>query len=334
MVFLAPATTTAQALELARKSSALKVRTQVIIRWVLWLTRPGGPSSRWAMTGLLPVQRDERMLHILRTGPDEVVPQELLAGAVHARTEAEAQAMAEAFEHGREGYARTRVGRPDDATVAAAGNHLGAWAQPEADEGDVAGPSADRLEIDVADAEEEARARQALSEASALALRKARHAASERIVGMPGVLGAAERFRRLQRAHETVSAYGFGDGDVSALTLAEAELKTEFTVVAGACKRNPASNVIAAFATTPIATTIVATTPVATQFSNPRCNLYACCAGLMPQNVKDTLWAAVLKSVHGEDPHHNWHVALLDAMCAQYEGAVSDIDSSCSNSCQ
>jgi hypothetical protein len=99
VVFLAPATTTAQALELARKSSALKVRTQVVIRWVLWLTRPGGPSSRWAMTGLLPVQRDERMLHILRTGPEEVVPEELLAGAVHARTEAEAQAMAEAFEH-------------------------------------------------------------------------------------------------------------------------------------------------------------------------------------------------------------------------------------------
>jgi hypothetical protein len=308
------------------------VRTQVVIRWVLWLTRPGGPSSRWAMTGLLPVQRDERMLHVLRNGPEEVVPEELLAGAVHARTEAEAQAMAEAFEHGREGYARTRVGRPDDATVAAAGNHLGAWAQPEADEGDVAGPSGDRLDIDAADAEQMARALQALSEASALAQRKARHAASERIVGMAGVLGAAERFRRLQHAHETFSAYGFGDGDVSALTLAEAELQTEFTLVTGACKNNPASNAIATYASTPVATTPVATTPVATQFSNPRCNYCACCAGLMPQNVKDTLWAAVLKAVHGEDPEHNWHAALLDAMIAQSEGGFSDIDSSCSNS--
>jgi hypothetical protein len=44
----------------------------------------------------------------------------------------------------------------------------------------------------------------------------------------------------------------------------------------------------------------------------------------MSQSVKDTLWTAVLEAVHGEDSNHDWHEALVDAMCAQYEGGFPD----------
>ena len=127
VVFVAPASTPEQAKELARKSTALQVRSQVVIRWVLWLTRAGGASERWPKE-LVQVQRDQRMLHVLHNGPAMTVPEQLLTGALHARDETEAQTMAAAFDRGREGYARTRVGREEDPAVHGGESPLEAWA--------------------------------------------------------------------------------------------------------------------------------------------------------------------------------------------------------------
>ena len=129
-------------MELARKSKALQVRSQVAIRWSLWLTRPGGAAGRWETYGLAPPRRDERMLHILRDGPAEAVPMELLATAVHARDEAEAQTLAATFERGRDGYARTRAGREEDPVAPIGAEPFGVWALPEVRGG--AGPGLDR----------------------------------------------------------------------------------------------------------------------------------------------------------------------------------------------
>ena len=133
---MAPAETPEQALELARKSPALKVRWQPVARWVAHLVRAGGASDRWAAAGLLPVQQDRQMLDVLRAREDGVPP-EVLAGALHARDEAEAQAMLRAFGQGREGYAGTRTGRPEDPAVRPGAAPLAAWAA----EGDRAPPA-------------------------------------------------------------------------------------------------------------------------------------------------------------------------------------------------
>lgn len=88
----------------------------------------------------MPVRRSDSMLHVLRDGPQEAVPDALLSGALHARDEAEAQTFTATFERGREGYARTRAGGVDDPGVRPGTEKLSTWGDADVeDAADAAG---------------------------------------------------------------------------------------------------------------------------------------------------------------------------------------------------
>ena len=133
-MLIAPVKTAEELKETCRKSSALHVRSQPVIRWALFLTRNEGAAQRIAASGLTPPQLNHDMLQVLHSRPDGP-PEVLVQNAVHASTEDEAEAILNAFHGDREGYAAARAGRPEDPAADVAEEPLAAWTVPDASTG-------------------------------------------------------------------------------------------------------------------------------------------------------------------------------------------------------
>ena len=115
VMFVAPASSRAEALELAQKAPALRVRPRVVERWARFLTRPD-IAERWrAARGGRPVVLNEPLLYQLgTTGQEFVVPPALLQRALHATNMDQANIVLDAFNRERQGYAAARTGHADD----------------------------------------------------------------------------------------------------------------------------------------------------------------------------------------------------------------------------
>ena len=123
VMFVAPAATPEDLRRLAAQTRCLTVRPRVIALWAEYLA----PRHR--------VQLDAGFMGVLRDMADHV-PDVLVDTALHAQDEAEAEELAETFERGRAGYARTRHGNEEVAAAAAAAADAPGGAEDEGDDGD------------------------------------------------------------------------------------------------------------------------------------------------------------------------------------------------------
>ena len=128
-MFVAPAATREQALELAKQAPALRVRPRVLERWARFLTREDN-AERWKIArGGVPAQLNVPLLHRLGKDPAEyVVPHEqVLQHALHATNFEQAHIVLDAFNRERQGYAATRSGHADDPANDAGAPELPEW---------------------------------------------------------------------------------------------------------------------------------------------------------------------------------------------------------------
>ena len=112
VMFVAPAKTKEEALALAAKAKALRVRPHVLARWARFLVTYGQSNLHPEYkTGL-----NDAMLEWCDKQPPDavVVPPAVLRADVHCSTNEQAKIILHTWQRNREGYAKTRSGHADD----------------------------------------------------------------------------------------------------------------------------------------------------------------------------------------------------------------------------
>lgn len=132
VMFVAPAATREEALELAQRAPALRVRPRVIERWVRFLTGTD-QGQRWAeVRGGAPAVINQDMMRFLNSQRDDfVLPEPVLRRALHATNADQARLLLDAFNRDRAGYAATRSGHADDPAQQDDGDDVAEWALPD-----------------------------------------------------------------------------------------------------------------------------------------------------------------------------------------------------------
>ena len=146
VMFVAPARSREQALQLAAKAKALTVRPHVLARWARFLVEQGQSNLFPELHGeqqsvpqppaAVPPGLNQGMLEWCDRHPAgaAVVPPQALQGAVHTNSNEQARIVLHMFNRGREGYASTRAGHADDPNAGDATAPLADWELPEDEE--------------------------------------------------------------------------------------------------------------------------------------------------------------------------------------------------------
>ena len=131
-MFVAPARSREEALQLAAHAKALNVRPHVLARWARFLVRSGQSKLFPELHGANALQPNDAMLEWCDRQPAGavLVPPAALQGAVHTTNLEQARLVLHMFNRGREGYASTRAGHADDPDGADPDAALAAWDLP------------------------------------------------------------------------------------------------------------------------------------------------------------------------------------------------------------
>ena len=133
-MFVAPAQSREQALQLAANAKALSVRPHVLGRWARFLVQHGQSKLFPELHGdqqcdAPQVELNQGMLEWCDQQPAGavVVPPQVMTGAVHTNSNEQARIILHMFNRGREGYANTRTGHADDPHDGDTSAALAAW---------------------------------------------------------------------------------------------------------------------------------------------------------------------------------------------------------------
>lgn len=119
VVLLAPAESRADVERQLRTCRTLRVNGRNVARWVRHLAQVYNDHPELCVH----INVSDARLEVI--SQLDAVPQQVIDACVHARSQEEAQELANAFDADREGYARTHHGRDEDPGVSV--NPFSAW---------------------------------------------------------------------------------------------------------------------------------------------------------------------------------------------------------------